>query len=239
MGLFNKNRGKNILYSTKYRVNRILQLISEEGWLILFITLVRNFIGIPCERFYLFRHTIIDRNAEDFMPNIRDFEHFILRDIQEMETLESKGYKFISRGISTKIALNNGVIVFCVFVNKELAHIGRLALTGNAKSYVDNLPFEVDFNRGEACTGGTWTSPKYRGKGLMKYGYYQRFEFLRGLGVKISRNAVNITNIASRRVHEKFNPEIYGEAKSRKLFFIFQFWNEKPLSHPSNQKLAE
>ena len=201
----------------------------------LFFTLIRNFIGFPSERYCLFRHTIIERNFDDFMPTIRNFEDFMLQDIKEMESLELKGYNFNSRRKSTEIALNNGVVVFCVFVNKELAHVGKLALTENAKRYVDNLPFKVDFNQGEACTGGTWTSPKFRGKGLMKYGYYQRFEFLRGLGIKTSRNAVNITNIASRRVHEKFNPEIYGEAKSRKLFFIFTFWNEKPWNHPSNQ----
>ena len=197
--------------------------------------MVRHFIGFPSERFYLFRHTIVKRNIEDFMPSIRNFKEFMLQDIKEMGALEAKGYKFISRRKSTEIALINGVIVFCVFVNKELAHVGKLALTENAKRYVDNLPFKVDFNQKEACTGGTWTSPKFRGKGLMKYGYYQRFEFLRGLEITTSRNAVNISNMASRRAHEKFNPEIYGEAKSRRLFFIFKFWNEKPRNNPSNQ----
>jgi RimJ/RimL family protein N-acetyltransferase len=169
------------------------------------------------------------------MPSIDNFEDFMLQDIKEMKSLELKGYKFISRRRSSEIALNDGVIIFCLFINKELAHVGRLALTEKAKRYVDNLPFKVDFYQGEACTGGTWTSPKFRGNGFMKYGYYQRFEFLRGLGIKTSRNAVNITNIASRRVHEKFNPEIYGEAKYRRLFFIFKFWNEKPWNHPSNE----
>lgn len=168
------------------------------------------------------------------MPSIQDFEDFMLHDTRELEELESKGYKFVSRKNSTKIALSNGVIIFCVFVKKELVHIGRLALTETGKRYVDNRPFEVNFNQGEACTGNTWTSPKFRGMGLMKYGYFQRFEFLRGLGIKTSRNSVDVTNVASQRVHAKFNPEIYSEAKSKKLFLLFKYWKETPFN-PNQQ----
>jgi len=70
--------------------------------------------------------------------------------------------------------------------------------------------------------------------GLMKYGYFQRFEFLRGLGIKTSRNSVDVTNVASQRVHAKFNPEIYSEAKSKKLFFLFKYWKETPFN-PNQQ----
>lgn len=203
-------------------------LIQEDGWIILVKNLVRNFFGFPCEKIYLFRHTITERNAEDFMPDIRDYEDFMLHDNAEMEKLESQGYKFTSRRESTRNALSNGVIVFCIFTDKELVHIGRQALTETAKRYVDDRPYKVYFSQGEACTGNTWTSPKFRGKGLMKYGYFRRFEYLRGLGIKTSRNSVDVSNTASRRTHDRFNPEIYSEAKSRKILLLFKRWSEAP-----------
>ena len=128
------------------------------------------------------------------------------------------------------MALDNEVIVFCVFVNKKLVHTGRLATTKRGKVFVDNLPFEVNFSQGEACTGSTWTLPEFRGKGLMKYGYYRRFELLRELGYQVTRNSVETSNIASQRVHEKFKPAIYAEAEFRKVLLFIKFWKEIPIS---------
>ena len=109
-------RSMDIFGFVTYRINSIRDLILEEGLLTLLKTCGRNFIGFPCERIYLYRHTIKERNAEEFMPSIQDFEDFILHDNKEMAELELKGYKFTSRKESTRNALSHGVIVFCVFV---------------------------------------------------------------------------------------------------------------------------
>lgn len=214
--------------SLVYNFNNAIDIIRHNGWIAFCKSVGHEMLGFPCEEYYVYEHTIKERKPVDFMTSLQDFEEFLLHDKQEMEDLVSKGYNFGSRGKNNKIALDNGVVVHCIFVEKELAHIGRVALTPRAKKYVDESPFEVNFDRNEAVTGSTWSNPKFRGKGLMKYGYYQRFEFLRGLGFKLSRNAVNVTNIASNKVHEKFEPKIIAKARFRLIFFLFRYWNEIP-----------
>ena len=95
-------------------------------------------------------------------------------------------------------ALDKGTIAFCIFVYRELAHVGWVAMNEEAKKYIDPLPFHVDFSNKEACTGGTRTVSKYEGKGLMTYGYVLRFQFLRQKGIAISRNSVAFNNISSK-----------------------------------------
>lgn len=212
-----------------YKFFSARDMILHEGWPTFFKNLWRSFFGFPCEKLYIYEHYIKEKHSADFIPDLRDLESFMLRNKQEMIKLIEKGYRFGSRKTNNLNALDHGAIVFCAFVNKELAHIGRLALTEQAKHYVDSRPFKVDFEKGEACTGNTWTSRKFRGKGLMKFSYFQRFEYLRKLGITISRNSVEISNIASNRVHTKFEHKICAQAEYRQLFFFFRFWKELPV----------
>jgi len=57
-----------------------------------------------------------------------------------------------------------------------------VALNEEAKNTFDFIPYEVYFSNNQACTGGTETVPEYRGRGLMVYGYFERFKFLREMG---------------------------------------------------------
>ena len=119
------------------------------------------------------------------------------------------------------------------FVGQELAHEGWVALTEEAKRQVDSLPYDVDFLNKEACTGGTYTKPKYRGKGFMVYSYYKRLEYLRDIGVVKSRNAVCISNIASQKAHAKLEPTICARARYWKIL-RWEFWRETPLADASH-----
>ena len=178
--------------------------------------------------YYLYKHTIEERNESDFMPRIDDFSVNIICSNKEADELaEATGFDFRRRFVKDKNRLDKGAIAFCVFVGKELAHIGWVALSEEAKKTIDPLPYKVDFANNEACTGGTLTIPEYRGKGLMVYGYYRRFQFLKEKGVVASRNAVSTSNIASQRAHAKFEPKIYAEARYLKLLW-WRFWKERP-----------
>lgn len=90
-------------------------------------------------------------------------------------------------------------------------------MTEEAKSTFDPLPYQVNLSDNQACTGGTITVPKYRGKGLMTYGYFKRFEYLRKHGITTSRNVVNAGNVTSQKVHAKFGPIIYARARYIKI----------------------
>jgi hypothetical protein len=125
--------------------------------------------------------------------------------------------------------LDNGAIAFCFFVDADLAHIGWIALTKQAKDCFDDLPYSVNFANKQACTGGTVTLPKYEGNRFMQYGYYKRLEYLREKGYLTFRNAVLINNKASQKVHGKFTPTIYA-----KLYYLrilhWQWWKETPFN---------
>ena len=167
---------------------------------------------------YLYEHTMKVRSEADFLPAMQDYVFKIVSNNQQADELAQNGFQDFRQGWPTaRRGLETGGTAFCVFGGRELAHIGWVATTSEAKDTFDPLPYHVDFSSNEACTGGTWTSPKYRSKGLMKYIYFKRFQYLRENGIKIGRNAVEVGNVASQKVHAKFGPRIYARARYLRL----------------------
>jgi len=181
------------------------------------------------ENYYLYEHILEDGNEADFLPKVKNFTFNIVSSNEEADALaQSTGVDFRKHFIDSRKRLEKGAIAFCVFIDGEAAHTGWVALNEEARKSVDSLPYKIDFENGEACTGGTGTLTKYRGKRLMVYGYFKRFQFLREKGVKISRNAVDVKNIASQRVHAKFNHRIYARARYLKILW-WKSWQELPV----------
>jgi RimJ/RimL family protein N-acetyltransferase len=179
--------------------------------------------------YYIYEHTPEERNEADFMPRIQDFSFRIVRSNEEADELAAAiGCDFRRRFITTRKSLDKGAIAFCVFVDGEIAHIGLIAFSEEAKNTFDFIPYEVDFANNEVCTGGTETVDKYRGNGLMVYGYFKRFQFLREIGITTSRNAVNVNNIASQRAHARFGPKVYARIRYLKVLG-WEFSKETPL----------
>jgi hypothetical protein len=191
----------------------------------------RQWLGMNYAERYYYEHTMRERNPLEFMPSRRDFTLHVVRTSQQADALEADGYEFRSYQTKASKGLDIGAIALCIFVQRELAHIGWIALTEEAKPYVDDWPYKVDFANKEACTGATLTIPKYRGYGFMEYGYYERFEFLRQMGVVKSRNSVGITNTVSNHVHAKFGPRIYAKARYLRILGL-ESWKETPLNIP-------
>ena len=183
--------------------------------------------------YYLYEHMTKERLESDFMPKIDNFTFHLVSSQQEAEKLAAGGLDLLSQSVGAVRKLENGAIGFCFFVGQELAHEGWVALTEEAKRRVDPLPYHVDFLNKEACTGATYTKPKYRGKGFMAYSYYKRLEYLRGRGIVKSRNAVAANNIASQKAHAKLEPAIYARARYLKIL-CWEFWREIPLTNASH-----
>jgi len=185
--------------------------------------------------YYLYEHTLNERNEADFMPRIHDFTFRIVHNNEEADELAAAiGCDFRRRFVYTRKSLDKGAIAFCVFAGDEVAHIGLVALNKEAKNTFDFMPYEVDFLNNQACTGGTETVTEYRGRGLMAYGYFERFKFLREMGITASRNAVKVNNIASQRAHARFGPRIYARGRYMKLLCL-EFWKETPLLPTAHQ----
>jgi len=181
------------------------------------------------EHYYLYEYTLKERNEADFMPKIQNFAFKIVSTKQEADKLVAAGIDFRPYIVNARRGLEKGAVAFCFFIDGKLAHIGWVAMNEEAKNCFDSLPYRVDFADKQACTGGTWTNPKYRGRGLMAYGYYKRFEFLREQGVKTSRNGVEAGNIASQKAHAKFGPKVYAKARYLKVL-RWKSWQETPIN---------
>lgn len=162
------------------------------------------------------------------MPRLQNLTVHIVSTNQQADELAARGFDCRSYSIHARTRLDKGAIAVCVFVKQELAGVVWVALTEESKKSVDSHPYHVDFANKEACTGGTETIPKYRQKGLMKYGYYKVFQFLGEQGIMTSRNSVRTSNIASQRAHAKFDYRIYARARYLRILW-WQFWKETPL----------
>jgi hypothetical protein len=140
------------------------------------------------------------------MPKIKDFTFRIISSNEQADELATDGIDIRAYSSKSRQGLDKGAIAFCIFIGREL---------------------------GEACTGGTVTLPKYRGNGLMAYGYFQRFRFLRERGIVVSRNAVAKNNVISQRVHAKFNPEVHAKGYYLKILW-WKFWKEVSITDATN-----
>ncbi|MFC1847183.1 hypothetical protein ACFLYS_03910 [Chloroflexota bacterium] len=183
---------------------------------------------------YLYEHTLQERNEADYIPKIQGYTLKVVSSNRQADEIANEGFEDFRDCpviVNTRRCLDKGAIAFCFFVGREFAHIGFVAMDEEAKKSFDILPYRVDFSHGQACTGGTVTMPKYRGNGLMAYGYFKRLEFLREKGYKTSRNAVAADSKIAQRVHAKFSPRIYARARFLKIV-RWIFWKETPLAAP-------
>lgn len=195
---------------TKRALQRLAWTYRRDG-LFFFIRVLRYYIFPTYDDYYLYEHTMATRTEAGFLPRLQNFTCHVVSSNKQADMLAADGVDFREYVFNARWALDKGAIAFCIFIGGEFAHIGWVALTEEAKNTFDIIPYKVDFADREACTGGTMTVPKFRGKGLMKYGYFMRFQFLFEKGIRISRNAVASNNIASQRVHALFHPRILGK----------------------------
>jgi len=177
---------------------------------------------------YLYRHPLTERERSRYLPRLDSCEMRIVESAAQAEQLVTEGFEdFRERFLYSRRNLFLGAVAFCVYEDMHLAHIGWVALDERAKTCVDELPFQVSFDNGEACSGGSYTVPGYRGKGLMTYGFYERLEYLRVKGFKYVLNSVGVHNAPSQRVHAKFSPEVTGVGRLKR-FFGWSRWTEYP-----------
>jgi hypothetical protein len=190
-----------------------LKVLNKEGPVCLFrksIVFLRTQI-CSHEIFYLMVHEITALDVNQYLPRIPDYEIRFLSAPKDAFDMLTYGYDIYSRPFfNTLERLTAGAVAFCVLIDKDVAHVGWIALSEEAKKTIDPNPFVVDFRHREACTGGTMTLPKYEGLGLMTFGYFKRIEYLYNNGFRFFRSSVGIKNTASLKVHAKFNAHIYA-----------------------------
>lgn len=210
---------------------QVINIRHREGFASLcwrgFLIIIHHLYLFNYSTYYLYEHTMKERCEADFMPKVKELTCKIVFDNQEAEKLAESGYEFRSYQRNARERLDKGAIAFCFFIEKELAHIGWVALTKEAANTF-TLPLNIDFLNNQACIGGSLTPFKYRENNFMTYGYYKQFEYLRNKGISSARNAVDTRNRASQKVNAKFSPKIYGKGHDIKIL-RWQFWIETPI----------
>ena len=214
-----------------YLFAKAIDILKNDGAFTLLKRATAYFSGylFRFRTYILYEHSIKERNEQTFRPKIAEFTFKVISTNHDVDKLVKEGFEDIRKVlvfVNVASCLDNGAIAFCFFVGTELAHIGWIALTEQAKNCFDNLPYHVNFTSKQACTGGTVTVPKYQGNGFMQYGYYQRFEYLRERGYTTTRNAVSSNNLISHKAHAKFAPTIYGKAYYIKILWR-KWWKEQ------------
>ena len=179
------------------------------------------------ETYYLVERRLEEMNGGGFVPEIEDLAFRIVSTNQEADELVAEGFEFrYSDGIRRE-RLDKGAVALCIFVGRELAHIGWLAMSEEAQRSISDIPLQVDFSNSEAFSGGVWTNPKYRGRGLHPYGVSKRIQFLNGRGIIVSRRLVAKNNTSAQRVSVKIGRTIYAESRHLKLLW-WKSWKERP-----------
>lgn len=152
----------------------------------------------------------------------------------ELEKLIADGFTFKGQDIDyLKYVLGKGAVGSFLFVGKELASLGWMAMNKEAKYAFDPKPYKVDFANNEMCSGGTWTHPKYRSLGLSSYRSYKMRPYYISRGIKINRFMIETHNAPSIRSHEKHNLDgDYGPYAKAHFIRILGFgsWRETPLN---------
>ncbi|UCH51625.1 MAG: hypothetical protein JSV54_02370 [Chloroflexota bacterium] len=215
------------MHKLKSSLKKARHIIETEG-LASFIrrgvTFLRHSIFLQ-DTYYIYDHILEEKNEADFLPRLQNFTLVIAHNNQQADELSAQGYEFRSQDGEDHYRLDKGAIAFCVFSEGELAHKGWAALTEEAQKAIVNLPVKIDFSAGESFCGGTLTVPKFRQRGLMAYGYFEKLQYLREIGRTRVINCVAEDNIASHRAMAKLHPKLYAKAHYVK-FSGLRFWKE-------------
>ncbi len=215
--------------------NRAKKIFKDEGLYTLFSRTLRYIEKIGkrlfiFEHYYILEHTPRALNEADYIPRIQNITFKMIFSNHQADEIARQGFEDLRDRpimVDARQCLDKGAVAFCFYAGSELAHSCFIATSEKAKNTFDILPYKIDFAHGQACTGGTVTLPKFRGNGLMSYGYFKRMEYLLQQGYKTSRNAISVNNTASKKAHARFNPDVYAKARLLKIAH-WSFWKETP-----------
>ncbi len=227
--------GNNSSPAPGFSISRARNILATEGIKAFTVRswryLVSSVLGLEFKRFNLIEHCLIERPEDLYRPKFENLTTKVITTNAQADEAAGEGFEDFRKfdlGVDPRKCFDAGAVAFCFYAGRELAHIGWVALTREAQDTFDNLPYRVDFAHGQACTGGTVTISKFRGRGLMTYGYFKRLEYLRERGYKTSRNVVEVHNKASLNVHAKFESRICARAYYLKVGRRI-FWKETPI----------
>jgi hypothetical protein len=192
--------------------NRAVHLIRTEGvpgllsgargWL----SSLRRSI-VTAEEYVIYQFDTDTSQRPELRPDIKGLEITVLESEEDMDRLAAHGYEVVESHPSfNRKWLRRGAVAFCAHVNRELAHVGWVAMSEAARGCCDSLPYHVDFEHGEANWGGAYTWRRFRNMGIYAYVCGIRLNYMRAKGYGVCRDAVRRDNAASLRGQGWWHP---------------------------------
>ena len=166
-------------------------------------------------------------------PKLRlpNSEFCIISNQNDLEKIFQGDHKFdyykieqINEGLKKK------AFAFCIFVKKNLVHITWLALSDEAKKFVDDWPMKINWSS-TGVWGLAYTHPGFRQNGFYQYTHKQIQKFLLSKNIKFNRFTIKKRNITSISAMSKFQPKNIAKGYS---FHLLKF--KFRLSIPINIK---
>jgi len=215
-------------------INRAKEIYRNDGLIPLLKNIFTSLISFEISSFYIYERTLIRGKESDFMPKIQNVTHKIVEIKQQLDELLNGGFDLSLLDITqAQRRLKKGAIASLIFIERELATTHWVALSEESKNTLNAYPYKVNFSNNEACAGGVWTNPKYRGQGLNIYSAYKKDEFLKEKGVTKQRLIVSSTNIAGQGATTKHGSRLLAKARYIKVFGL-QFWKETQIESTNN-----
>jgi len=193
-----------------------------------------RFTAALWHRAYRVEHFILNRldlavAASVFVkPPLDDISFHVIENRDDLERLKAEGYEDIVSIVPRFLQrLDSGAVAGCAFVGKEFASVDWMAFSERAKLSVDLLPYRVDFESGEACTCGAWTSRRFRARGIGTYRFSQQMRYMKDHGTTVCWNAIAIGNTASQRPVDRHGGQHCRIARYRRILW-WESWKETP-----------
>jgi hypothetical protein len=140
-------------------------------------------------------HRVPEEIEKDFIPAAKNYCSRIIATNKEADDLLADGFSFGAYELNLRASLDKDVLSFCLFIDKEFAHVSCLADNPRGKSVIDPRPFSVDYQHGEVVVGRAMTVPKFRRLHLQSYNGYILRKYCRERGIDRIISSVNAYNI--------------------------------------------
>ena len=210
-------------------------LVRTEGFLGLLYGLGRFVVALThqvyrSERYRLYELRIDEAGSLPIDAPLEQLRLCVVETTEDAVRLAAQGYEDILLAIpGLARRLDSGAVAVCAFVDMAFASIDWMAFSEEAKRSFDRFPFRVEFENGEACTGGAFTARRFRGKGIATYRLSRQLLYMRNHGYHVCRNAIAVGNVPSQRCVERFGARFDRVAHCRRVF-RWTKWTEYPVA---------
>ncbi|MCX6654510.1 MAG: hypothetical protein NTY03_05235, partial [Candidatus Bathyarchaeota archaeon] len=167
------------------------------------------------------------KTVADFAPGLQNLICRAVFSNQDADAMEDAGLEFRSYNSSYRKWLEKGAVAYCIFIDKEFAHIVWAAMNEEAKQMIDPIPYKVNFANNEVCISEIWTNLKYRAKGLLLYSLFMGLQILKEMGKSKCRVCIPVNRTVTQKAATVFGSRVYAEGRYLRILW-WKFWREKP-----------